>query len=176
MTTAQVFLNADGSELCYAPFELFNSRYRQATSDPAASGTPIEYTLWETSAQVMTVRDGPTPDSAADGPIKVYHSILPVMMSNSDNVGGLSNTASIPFSNELISALESACAAELVSTMSAEWVEKLGLDKAVVIPRWEREAEEGIRSYNLRQLKNGRQQNHVLRTSSGWLAGWNVRT
>lgn len=169
---AQVFLDADGIELCYVPFELFNSRYKQATSEPAASGTPREYTLWETSSQVMTLRVGPTPDTAADGPIKVYHSVMPTLMSNSDNVGGLSNTATIPFSNELVAALESACASELVGIMTAEKLEKLGLDKSVLIPRWEREVEEGIRSHNLHRLKNGLQQDRVLRTSNNRLSGW----
>ena len=160
---AQVFLDADGTELYPVPFELFNSRYRQATSEPLPSGTPREYTLWETAAQVMTLRIGPTPNSAADGPLKVYHSILPAMLSTSTYAGALT-TQAIPFSDELIAGLEAACAAEVVSGMNAQNVEPLGLDKGIVVPRWEAEAEGAIRQYNLRQLKNGQRQDRVLRT------------
>jgi len=172
---SQVFLDADGSELLYVPFDLFNSRYRQATSEPAASGPPCEYTLWETAANVMTLRVGPTPDNAADGPIKVYYSILPAMLSNSV-YSVLTGIEVIPFGNELIVGLEAACCADAVAGMNEESVKRLGIDKGIAIQQWAAEVESAIRAHNLRQLKNGKLQDHVFRTSGHRLAGWFARS
>ncbi|HTF39006.1 MAG TPA: hypothetical protein VK754_00240 [Propionibacteriaceae bacterium] len=168
---SQVFLNADGLELYYLPFEQFNQRYRQATAAPAGSGQPREYTVWETADQVMTLRVGPTPDTAGDGPLKVYHSILPVVLSNS--VYSFSDSDTIPFSHELLAGLEAACAAEAVLAMSDEFVAKLGLDRSRLVAHWTAEAEGAIRAYNLRQLNNGKRQDRIFRSSGyGHLFGW----
>jgi len=171
---AQVFLDADGIELYYRPFEDFNSRYKQATSEPLPNGAPREYTTWETAAQVMTLRVGPTPDSADDGPLKVYHSILPAMLSDSAH-DAFSNTDSIPFSSELAVGLEAACAAEAVAGMKADDVARLGLDRRTLVAQWREDAESAIREYNRRQLRNGRRQDRIFRRSNARLTGWPMR-
>lgn len=174
---AQVFLDADGAELIGpVPFDVFNSRYRQATSEPAASGRPCEYTVWETAANVATLRVGPTPDAASDGPLKVYHSIMPTALANTTfpaNASILASNTTLPFGNELIAGLEAACAAEASRVMTAADRERAGIDKAT-IAGWVADAEEGVRAHNLRQRRLGRQQDHIFRVRS-WAGRWPVR-
>ena len=170
---AQVFLNTDGIELSYRPFEEFNSIYRQATANPASSGEPREYTVWETAGQVATLRVGPTPDSAADGPLKVYHSIMPVMLSNASYSNLTWDATVIPFGNELIAGLEAACCAEAASIMPEAAAARLGIDKAVAIPAWRAMTEQAIREHNNRQWRLGRRRDHVARTAGDHVFwGW----
>lgn len=167
LTVAQVFLDSDGQELEFVPRDEFNAYYRQDTSQPRSSGTPREYTVYEAATtSLLRMRFGPTPD--ATDAAKVHASSLPALLST--------DSSSIPFSNELLRGLESMCATEIALSLSPEQAARLGLDKSVV-RKWSDDADEAIRTFNVRQRNLGNRQDRILRhggrrVRSGAGRGW----
>ena len=149
---SQVFLNDDGAELGFVPREQFDAYYLQDTADPVSSGTPREYTVYENTSSLTRIRVGPTPDAA--GTLKVHASSIPALLT--------SDGATIPFSLELLRALESQCAAEIVLMLGQDALAKLGLDRAVA-QKWTAEVDRTVRAYNQRVHDLGTRQNRILR-------------
>jgi hypothetical protein len=148
----QVLLNSTGDELVYVPWEQFNAYYRQDTAMPRASGTPVEYTIRENLSSGLVIRVGPTPN--ASDTLKVHGPILPAALSSDSTV--------IAFSDELIRGLESAVAAEIVSTLSEDKLKSLGVPRSAA-SLWVAQLDMAIRSYNQRQLRLGARQDRILR-------------
>lgn len=148
----QALLNSTGRELNYVPMEQFNAYYRQDTAEPRESGEPREYTIYENTSNLVRVRFGPTPN--ASDTAKFHATSLPALLT--------ADSSSIPFSNDLLRGLESACAAELVLALSPDALAKLGLDKSVA-GAWTAQTERAIHDHNVRQQAMGRRQNHILR-------------
>jgi hypothetical protein len=146
----QIFLNSTGDELVPVPWEQFNAYYRQDTADPRDSGTPREYTTRENVTSGLVIRVGPTPN--ASDTLKVHLSILPITLA--------SDTTSIPFSDELRRGLESAVAAEIVTSLSDASLKKLGVPRPAA-GLWNAQLETVIRDYNLRQQRLGTRQDHI---------------
>lgn len=149
---SQVFLNDDGAELGFVPLGQFNAYYLQDTADPRSSGTPREYTVYENTSSLLRIRVGPTPDAA--GTLKVHGSTIPVLLT--------SDSASIPFSLELLRALESQCAAEIALMLGPDALAKLGL-ASTAAQKWTAEVDSTVRAYNRRIHDHGSRQNRVLR-------------
>ena len=148
----QVLLDSTGREIAFVPFAQFNAYYRQDTAQPIGTGTPQEYTLYETTTNILKIRFGPTP-SASDT-AKVHAAAVPALLTADSSV--------IPFAHTLIRGLESACAAEIVLALSDEALGRLGLSRGVA-RKWSADAEGAIHDYNVRQRRMGAQQNHILR-------------
>jgi len=150
-TVGQVFLNSDGYELAYVPWEQFNAYYRQDTAEPRGSGTPREYTMREDTSNLLRFRFGPTPD--ATDTAKVHLSVLPAALTT--------DAISIPFANDLLRALEAACLSEIVLALDKSTLAKLGLSKDVA-GKWSAESDRLVRGYNLRMGRLGGRQDRII--------------
>jgi hypothetical protein len=150
-SVSQAFLNSTGDELVFVPFDEFNAYYKQDTALPRASGTPAEFTLWENTSGLTRVRFGPTPSAA--GTVKIHYSSI---------TSPTTDSGFILFADDLITALVSWCAADIVVALDRAILTARGLDKSSAGP-WIAEANQIIRGYNVRQGNLGLRQNHVLR-------------
>ena len=151
-TVDQVILNSTGAELAPVPWEQFNAYYRQDSAEPRDSGEPREYTIRESVTNGLVIRVGPTPSEADT--LKIFETTIPAALA--------SDATSIPFSDELVRGLESAVAAEIISTASDDRLKALGVARSAAAT-FAAQSEAMVRAYNLRQGRLGARQDRILR-------------
>lgn len=154
-TVSSVYDYTNWWELEFLEFEAFNRAFRENTVNPPISGRLSHYTLWETAGQLGTLRVGPMPNAATS--LRVHYGILPAALA--------SESTAIPFTLELQRALESFSAAELISTLGDERLQKLGLSRSVV-GLWQAQGQQALRDHNKRQGSMGRVNRGVLRVEA----------
>ena len=164
-TLSQVILNSNGRELLFMPWEEFNAEYHQdATGVTAASGVPVHYTFREVPGSPThdsTIRFGPTP-SVNDTAKLHYTDLMAKSATPFPPYTGLSDTAVIPFPDDLIMAVIYACAGEIASTVSPEKLQSHNLNPNAG-SQFARQELGVIRSYNQR-MRQQAQRDRVIRS------------
>jgi hypothetical protein len=140
----QIIDNATGLELDQQTLDYMVQIYRQDSATSTSTGTPRDYALLETSAQLSRIRVGPTP--SASGTLKVYYGIIPTSLT--------ADSSTIPFSAPLLRGLERAVAAECVAIMSDVDRQTRMISKDSVA-LWQQMSEEAIRQENGRMRLMG---------------------
>ena len=127
------------------PLDTINAYYQGFVPFSNAVGIPYVYAMWESSSQTINLRIFPTP--ASGDSISIFTSVSGTPLS--------ADGSTIPFSNDLLMALEKAVAVAAWKSMPAdrktvspEFIQELEMDSARGI------ADERIRLIRLRRTSN----------------------